>query len=333
MSDSETGCPPYELTFGSKSSAHFRFPEGPFDSKKASQFIKSLNDDLEFLRGKSKAYQDAIVAKRTESNDPLHQNVYQPGDFVLYKPRQAIKPSRFTPKFEGPYEVLIQKKNDVDARHVNLGVTKSFYVEDLKIFHGSKEEAQKAALHDQDQYEVDQLLAYRGDPHTRTTMQFLVRFKDQSEVWLSWSDDLFNTVQYEEFCRSKPELFQLIYRANLAKAQAADINKTPIDPGWVNQTVYVDIRSYGASWYEEINLPNKDFGVYVVPFYYEKLERRNFRIVAFCEIFNERFSLDHLFVKEYGSNTVYDQTRMTLINSEFILKFPQVAPKHLQQRV
>ena len=333
MSDSETGVPPYELTFGSKSAAYFRFPEGPFDSRKASQFLRNLNEDLNYLRTKSKQFQDNLVSKRTESNDPEHQNVYQPGDFVLYKPRQAIKPSRFTPKFEGPYEVIAQKKNDVDARHVNLGITKSFYVEDLKIFHGTRDDAQKAALHDQDQYEVDVFLAYRGDPHTRTSMQFLVRFKDQTEVWLPWSDDLFNTVQYEDFCRSKSELFQLVYRANIAKTQVAEINKTPIDPGWAGISVFVDIRSYGASWYEELNLPNKDFWTYVVPYTYERLERKNFRIVAFCEIFNERFSLDHLFIKEYGSNTEFDGTRMTLIDSEFILKYPQVAPKHLQKRV
>jgi len=54
--------------------------------------------------------------------------------------------------------------------------------------------------------------------------------------------------------------------------------------------------------------------------------------VAFCEIFNERFSLDHVFVKEYGSNTQFDQTSMTLIDSDFIMKYPQVAPKHLQKR-
>ena len=333
MSDNETGVSPYELTFGSKSGVNFRFPEGPFDKTTASAYLRSLNEDLDHLRGKSKEYQDQIVAKRTATNDPDHQNVYQKGDFVLYKPRQAIKPSRFSPKFEGPYEVIEQTKNDVVARHVNLGVTKTFYVEDLKIFHGDREDAQKLSLLDQDQYEIDRFLAYRGDPHTRSTMQFLVRFKDASEVWLPWSDDIFNTVQYEEYCRSKSELFQLVFRVHIAKLQISELNKTPIDPAWVGHVVYVDIRSYGAMWYEELNLPDKDFTTYVVPYVYEKLERRNSRIVAFCELFNERFLVDHLFVKEYGSKVMFDKQLMKLIDSAFLSEYPGIAPKHTQKRV
>ena len=333
MSDNETGVSPYELTFGSKSAVNFRFPEGPFDKSKASSYLRALNDDLDHLRQTSKEYQDKIVAKRTASNDPAHQNVYQKGDFVLYKPRQAIKPSRFSPKFEGPYEVIAQTKNDVVARHVNLGVTKTFYVEDLKIFHGDREDAQKLSLLDQDQYEIDKFLAYRGDPHTRSTMQFLIRFKDATEVWIPWSEDIFNTVQYEEYCRSKPELFQLVFRHNIAKLQISELNKTPIDPAWIGQVVFVDIRSYGATWYEELNLPDKDLKTYVVPFVYEKLERRNSRIVAFCELFNERFLVDHLFVKEYGSNSVFDKQLMKLIDTAMLIEFPAIAPNHTQKRV
>jgi hypothetical protein len=330
--DSETGYSPFNLTFGSKSSAYFKFPDGPFDSKAASAFLKGLNSDMEYLRAKSKDFQDRLVQERTKRNDPEKQNVYQKGDFVLYKPRQSIKPSRFTPKYEGPYEVISQTKNDVSARHVNLGITKGFFVEDLKIFHGTKQEAQRMAILDQDQYEIETFRAYRGDPHTRTTMEFLVVFKDGSEVWLPWSEDLFNTVQYELYCRSRPELFQLIFKANLARQAVMVLNKSPIDHRWVGKDVYVDLRCYGATWYASLTLPDKDFRMYVVLYRYERLERKNTHMIAFCAVFNERFSVDHLFIQEYGSRDQFNSTVMTLVDSSFAAQNPEVLPTHQQRR-
>jgi hypothetical protein len=287
---------------------------------------------MEYLRARSKEFQDNLVRERTKRNDPDKQNMYQKGDFVLYKPRQSIKPSRFAPKYEGPYEVINQTKNDVSARHVNLGITRSFFVEDLKIFHGTKEEAQRMAILDQEQYEINVFKAYRGDPHTRTTMEFLVAFQDGSEVWLPWSEDLFNTVQYELYCRSRPELFQLIFKINLARQAVAVLNKTPIDHRWVGKVVYVDLRCYGATWYSNLTLPDKDFRFYVVQYQYERLERKDTRIVAYCAVFNERFSVDHLFVQEYGSNEKYEASSMTLVDSPFATKYPQVLPTHQQRQ-
>jgi hypothetical protein len=67
----------------------------------------------------------------------------------------------------------------------------------LKYFYGTAAEAYKAALLDNDQYEVEQILAYRGDPHMRTTMEFFIQFKDgKPPVWQTWSRDLFNSIPY-----------------------------------------------------------------------------------------------------------------------------------------
>ena len=54
------------------------------------------------------------------------------------------------------------------------------------MWHGSEEDAYKAAMLDNDQYVVDRILAYRGDPDQRTSMEFEVRFSDGTIVWKPW---------------------------------------------------------------------------------------------------------------------------------------------------
>jgi hypothetical protein len=73
-------------------------------------------------------------------------------------------------------------------------------VERVKIFHGNREEAFRLAQIDTDQFEVDKILAYRGDPLKRTSVEFEVKYADGQVLWVPWSQDLFQTVQYEDFC-------------------------------------------------------------------------------------------------------------------------------------
>ena len=46
-------------------------------------------------------------------------------------------------------------------------------VERLKLFVGKPEDAFRLAMEDADQYDVRQILAWRGDPSTRTTMELM----------------------------------------------------------------------------------------------------------------------------------------------------------------
>ena len=52
----------------------------------------------------------------------------------------------------------------------------------LKPFFGTRDDAWKWAMLDQDQYAIDRITAHRGDPLARTTMEFEVVFKDGSVV-------------------------------------------------------------------------------------------------------------------------------------------------------
>ena len=161
----------------------------------------------------------------------------------------------------------------------------------------------------------------------RTSMEFYIRFKDGSTIWRTWDKDLFDSIPYEEYCRSKPPLFQLVYTINVAKQEAARLNKLPITEVSPGDLVYVDLRWYGAEWYRQINLPDKDFKTYVVVFRYERLASQNRKIVGYCETLNDRFTFDHVFVREYGSVKKLDADYMILVDSEFLKSHPEVSER------
>jgi hypothetical protein len=329
--DSESGLPPYTLMFGSESARYFDFPDGSLDVKSAPKFLKQLDTDLQLVRENALRYQKSLVDTRTKSEIP--QNQYQRGDFVLlHHSTDRPLPSKLLTAYAGPFEVVGQSKNDVECRHLVTHVIKTFFVGDLKLFYGSDTEALKMSMLDSDQHMIDCFLAYRGDPTKRTSMEFLVRFLDTSEHWLPWSEDLFSTVAYEDFCRSKPPLFPLIFRLNETRRQIATLNKTPITSVKVGDQVFVDLRSYNDLWYQALKLPNCDTLTYVVVYHYLRWHKLNLTLIAHCPIFKEHFTVDHLFVFRYGSVKIFDANTMVLVDSDFVSRFPQVLPLDYSSR-
>jgi hypothetical protein len=120
-----------------------------------------------------------------------------------------------------------------------------------------------------DQYIVDALIAYRGDPLMRTSLSLYIRFMDGTLQWVSWSKDLFDTVQYENYCRALPQLFPLVVLHKKSLQLMKILNRTPITVVETGQTAYLDIRAIGAGWYQGLSLPNSDSSVYVVPLLYQ----------------------------------------------------------------
>jgi hypothetical protein len=299
--------------------------------QRAHAYIQLLDKNLRVLLDISKRHQADVVAKRAaKSLAPEKQNMFQPGDLVLFQlnPDDHL-PTKLTPKFRGPYEVIEQKKNDVRCRHIILGDVKEFHVTRLKLFTGSREEAMRVAMVDNDQYTIVRIAAYRGDPLTRTTMEFEVHFADGSVVWLPWSKDLFDTVQYEEFCRSRPELAPLLYSAKDASDKIKEINKTAITEVQPGDTAYVDLRSYGATWYSRLPLPDKDHTRYLLQYRYGGFANRGCtKIKASCPLFKEDWVVDHDFVRRYGSQLEIppgdDSSNVVVVDAALLETYPEL---------
>jgi hypothetical protein len=325
---SESGVRPFDAKFGTVDGTYFRLPEVIQPGKEPCEFIKLLNADLQTVREASKKFQEALVKERTARDHPA--NEYQRGDFVLLQwPPDRPKPSKLSAQYLGPYEVITQSKNDVECRHLGTGAIRIIHVSRLKIFHGDRETATEMAFRDDDQFRIVKILAYRGDPMQRTTMEFLVEFADGDKVWLLHTRDLSSTVQFEAYCRANRPLFPLIYTVQQAMHEISVIKKQEIEAVQPGDAVYVDLRWYGATFYSELGLPEADFRTYVVVYKYVKwsFKTNHKRIDARCEVFDEYFSrLDNYFVYTYGSVKNFDAGTMTLVDEAFCVNHPTVLP-------
>jgi hypothetical protein len=326
---SETGVVPFHATFGSADAIYFRMPEGEEGDgmRRVHAYIKLLDENLKLLTEISKKFQEQLIAERTAKTPIAEQNEYQPGDLVLWQlnPDDPL-PTKLTPKFLGPYEVLSQEKNDVTCKHIVLGQVKVFHVTRLKMFHGSYDEAYRLAMLDNDQYSIRRFVSYRGNPTLRTTMEFEIEFEDGSCVWLPWSKDIFDTVQYEEYCRSRPELLFLLHDVKTAAQLRKELNNTPITEVQPGDTVYVDLRCYGATWYASLPIPDPFHTTYLLEYkYISWVGKRKLKLKAGCKVFDETFVVDHEFVRSYGSNKILPNDPKTkLIDKDFIEEYPML---------
>ena len=102
---------------------------------------------------------------------------------------------------------------------------------------------------DDDQFRVKWILSYKGDPATRTTMEFYVEWQDGDKLWVPWRRDIVETTAFETFCTVNRELQYLLIPASTVSRSIREKNKLEImlvEPG---DEVYVNIRFYGHQWY------------------------------------------------------------------------------------
>lgn len=323
----ETGLSPFHAHFGTDDNTYLKLPELLPESQVAHEFLKLLNSNLRILWEVSVKLQTQIVAKRAGKDDPLKQNQYQPGDLVLFqRDTTSPMPSKLTMRFAGPFEVLSQNKNDVECKHLCIKTVHKFHVERLKLYTGSRAEAERVAQVDHDQYEIAQILYYRGNPMLRQSMEFFIRFADGDERWVTWSKDLFDTTHYEHFCKSVPALFPLIYHREDALRRIAEINAQPITEVEPHQRFFLDLRQRGgAAWYNAIGLPKSEQLSYMLPCVYTRWVGKNKRkIKVECALTNEAFDFDHYTVKAYGMCMTIDSARMVLITEAMCKEYPKI---------
>jgi len=311
----ETGCSPYVITFGSAARHHFK---APLQASDVPGYVKQLDADLATIRDLVKQHQHLLKPEITAP-----QNFYQPGDFVLlHKTVEYVPFSKLHPRYLGPFRVILHTRNEVECAHLVSDKRYVFHVTDVRLFVGSQADAFNAAQLDADQFLVESIIQYRGDPHLRTTMEFLVRFVDGTEHWIPYSDDITSTVHYEIFCKSISHLRVLLYTTAMVPKVNADINRSAITEVSVGDTVYVDLRSYGHLWFDHLRLPDIGNRAYVLKYLYVRISLSKRVIWARCDLFQEEWKLNHVFVHDYGTKKIFDPRMMVLIDEEFLRAHP-----------
>ncbi len=79
----------------------------------------------------------------------------------------------------------------------------------------------------------------------------------------------------------------------MVKVEAETLNREAITEVKPENTVFFDLRWYGAEWYRQLNLPDKNFKTFVVPFTYEsyKTSRGRYYIKGFSAVIQDHFLL------------------------------------------
>jgi hypothetical protein len=323
----ETGMIPMEVKFGSSDFADTELPTHDIISSTAPKILQDLNNDIKTIREISRKFQLQLVEKRDNSNATLSTlNKYQAGDFVLFlKSKDGHAENKADSKFLGPLRVISHVKNVVKLRDLITDAIHEVHSDRLKYFFGSAEQAREAALRDNDQYDIDHFVTYKGDPLVRTSIIFYIKFRDGANHWRQWSKDLYDTVQYEDFCKSLPQLAPLVVLQREATILMRQINKTPIVEIQEGLTVFLDLRAIGAGWFSGLNLPNPDFSTYVIPLIYKNFQKKD-RTTINCIIpalriqWFGRNAVNHYFIKMWGTSSIF-QPNMTLITSDMITTY------------
>jgi hypothetical protein len=300
-------------------------------SEATSPFLQKLASEMQVLQDRSKDYQAQQALKRTSTTPRHKQNKFQPGDFVLFRlSTDKPLPSKLTTRYQGPFEVIQQRLNDVECRNLITGAISTFYVEDLKLFIGDAATAKETAKTDQSQYDVLRILGYRGSPAARLTTEFEVEFGDGTVQWLPFRRDLTDTTQFEDFCRLRRELWPLLYTLVNATQRQREYNRSPVIKFHsFPTTVYVDLRYFGVGglWYTRLKLPDQFRKSYVfevsITGYVDQRTRK--KVHAHFLLFDEHVQLDHNGVITWCYANV-DPSFMIVINPAFAIEHPQIIP-------
>ena len=195
MPNSEIGgLTPTQLKFGTFDAKYFHLPPNLGPGHSYNEYITALDQDLAAIRSITANYQLELRANRQKLHPECIQNSYQPGDYILWNPREhskSFRSSKLAPKLLGPYVVINQVINDITCRHLQSNIEHVFHSSRVSPFVGSEVSAKKISLLDTEEYIVESISAHRGSWKRLSSMEFLVNwhgYSSSESTWERWAN-------------------------------------------------------------------------------------------------------------------------------------------------
>ena len=187
------GISPSELKFGSDAHSHFILPPQLPPGHQYTTLVRQLDENLSAVRAITHAYQLSLRTQRQSTGpSPDSRNLFQPGDLVLWNPKEnpnSFRSTKLAPKLLGPYNVVEQHKNNVTCEHISLHTRHILHVSRLTPYYGSLPTATHVSLLDAEEYVIHNITAHKGDWKRLSTLTFLVSwlgYDSSHDTWEPW---------------------------------------------------------------------------------------------------------------------------------------------------
>lgn len=324
----ETGKTPFEYLFGSLDAKYLKLPDVHSSIPSSNKFLSALNDNIRTIREAAAEVTAKIQGERKKEAE----NTYQVGDLVLLNDKlMNIKKDKLSPTFSGPYVITNIYKADISIQHVVTKMEKIVHMENIKpYFSDSKKEAFEAGLVDQHQFVVERIMDFAGDPETRTTMKFKIKFADGDVIWVPYSKDLVNNEQFIQFCKENVQLKMLLYTTKEWESICVKLRQQPIKSIQPGMKCFIDLRAWGFGYYLRSGLPINELEMkkYVVECdFVEWKNAKQTRVKMCAKIFNQEFFFSNVEIERYGLQTEFDSEKMILVDEALCEQYPNLLKK------
>ena len=199
------GLSPAELKFGTFDFQKFNLPPPLLPGAEYTTIINHLNNNLAIVRSITNEYQNQLRSQRIKSK--YAQNKFQPGDLILWNPREhptSMRSTKLAPKLLGPYSVIKQTKNDILCQHLVTDQQFTFHADRVTPFIGPLTKARQAALLDKDEFMIDKIKTHRGNFRHKKHLEFLVHwdgYPSDTDSWEPWCE-LLHTTPLHDYLRT-----------------------------------------------------------------------------------------------------------------------------------
>ena len=168
------GLSPAELKYCITDYHRFILPLPLVPGNNYCDLVQELDHNLAAVRAITTAFLQFLRTRRLRNQNT---NLYQPGDLILWSPREHVKSfrsSKLAPKLLGPYSVISQERNDIICTHCHLKTQHTFHSDRVSLFLSALTAAAKLGLLDKEEYVVSVVLQHRGHLNHLKTVEVLV---------------------------------------------------------------------------------------------------------------------------------------------------------------
>jgi hypothetical protein len=176
------------------------------------EFVADLDEDLVLIRRTALEMQQSLNTDIL-SKSPLHPSEFEIGCMVLVSANTRPM-DKLTPRWMGPMQVMSRREQDYTLRNVLDNGRAKYFINRLKLYNSDPLVTDvEAALLDANQYLVEKIISFTGNPKKVSTLKFKVKWvgydREEDLSIEPWSE-MKKNVLMEAFVRKTPRLAVLI---------------------------------------------------------------------------------------------------------------------------